>query len=215
MLTILQAKARGVIDGLRQPYDLTTGLTWPDDGDANEAYDRGVNVGQALARARLRIGDTFTVLRLGGRVEPAGGTVTFDVIMADPPWPYDSPRALVGNGGRGSDSGRAAAIIQADVGQHHDVMTVEQIRALSVAGRRPGGHLLPQAQRARPGRAGHRPQHPPRHLPAAHVPRVPGRELGDRASLGDMHRSHDGEKLVEVSDGWHGYLDEGHEWRKC
>jgi hypothetical protein len=25
----------------------------------------------------------------------------FDVIMADPPWPYDSPRALVGNGGRG------------------------------------------------------------------------------------------------------------------
>ena len=19
----------------------------------------------------------------------------------------------------------------------------------------------------------------------------------------------------EVSDGWHGYLDEGHEWRKC
>ena len=29
----------------------------------------------------------------------------FDVIMADPPWPYDSPRALVGNGGRGSDGG--------------------------------------------------------------------------------------------------------------
>jgi hypothetical protein len=28
-----------------------------------------------------------------------------------------------------------------------------------------------------------------------------------RASLGDMH---DG-----VSDGWHGYLDEGHVWRKC
>jgi hypothetical protein len=44
--------------------------------------------------------------------------VRFDVIMADPPWPYDSPRALVGNGGRGSDGGKAAAIIQADVGQH-------------------------------------------------------------------------------------------------
>ena len=71
MLTRLQAKARGVLDGLQQPYDLTMGLTWPDDGDANEAYDRGVNVGQALARAGLRIGDTFTVLRLGGRVEPA------------------------------------------------------------------------------------------------------------------------------------------------
>jgi N6-adenosine-specific RNA methylase IME4 len=56
----------------------------------------------------------------------------FDVIMADPPWPYDSPRALVGNGGRGSDDGKAAAIIQADVGQHYDVMTVEQIKALPV-----------------------------------------------------------------------------------
>lgn len=53
--------------------------------------------------------------------------------MADPPWPYDSPRALVGNGGRGSDGGKAAAIIQADVGQHYDVMTVEQIKALPVA----------------------------------------------------------------------------------
>lgn len=28
-----------------------------------------------------------------------------------------------------------------------------------------------------------------------------------RESLGDMHNG--------VSDGWHGYLDEGHEWRKC
>ncbi len=24
-----------------------------------------------------------------------------------------------------------------------------------------------------------------------------------------------GEKRIQVSDGWHGYLDEGHEWRKC
>lgn len=31
----------------------------------------------------------------------------------------------------------------------------------------------------------------------------------------DMHRSHDGEKLIEVSDGWHGHLNEGHEWVKC
>ena len=28
-----------------------------------------------------------------------------------------------------------------------------------------------------------------------------------RASLGDMHNG--------VSDGWHGYLDEGHRWRKA
>lgn len=52
---------------------------------------------------------------------------TFAVILADPPWPYDSPRALVGNGGRGSDGGKAASIIQADVGQHYDTMTFEQI----------------------------------------------------------------------------------------
>jgi hypothetical protein len=32
-----------------------------------------------------------------------------------------------------------------------------------------------------------------------------------RASLGDRHAELDG----EISDGWHGYLDEGHEWRKC
>ena len=57
----------------------------------------------------------------------------FDVIVADPPWPYDSPRAIVGNGGRRSDGGRAADIIQADVEQHYDVMTVEQIKALPVA----------------------------------------------------------------------------------
>ena len=36
-----------------------------------------------------------------------------------------------------------------------------------------------------------------------------------RESLGDLHESHDGEKRIHVSDGWHGYLDEGHEWRKC
>ena len=60
-------------------------------------------------------------------------TPIFDVIMADPPWPYDSPRALVGNGGRGSDGGKAAAIIQADVSQHYDVMTVDQIKELPVA----------------------------------------------------------------------------------
>lgn len=57
----------------------------------------------------------------------------FDVIMADPPWPYDSPRALVGNGGRGSDGGKAADIIQVDVSQHYNVMTVEQIKSLPVA----------------------------------------------------------------------------------
>lgn len=32
-----------------------------------------------------------------------------------------------------------------------------------------------------------------------------------RASLGDVHHGGDG---VDRSDGWHGYLDEGHVWRR-
>lgn len=56
----------------------------------------------------------------------------FTAVMADPPWPYDKPRALVGNGGRGSDGGRAAAIVQVDVNAHYETMTVEQIKGLPV-----------------------------------------------------------------------------------
>ena len=61
-----------------------------------------------------------------------GFSKTFSGILADPPWPYDSPRALVGNGGRGSDDGKAALIIQADVEQHYPTMTLDQIKSLPV-----------------------------------------------------------------------------------
>jgi N6-adenosine-specific RNA methylase IME4 len=61
--------------------------------------------------------------------------VKFKTIVADPPWPYSTPRAVVGNGGRGSDGGRAAQIIQADVSQHYPVMSIEAISALSVEAR--------------------------------------------------------------------------------
>lgn len=57
----------------------------------------------------------------------------FAAVMADPPWSYDSPRAIVGNGGRGSDGGKAALIIQADVTQHYETMDLEAIKALPVA----------------------------------------------------------------------------------
>ncbi len=67
-------------------------------------------------------------------VQPAFNN-TFAAILADPPWPYDSPRALVGNGGRGSDGGKAAQIIQADVKQHYETMTLDQIKALSIPAR--------------------------------------------------------------------------------
>ena len=44
----------------------------------------------------------------------------------------------------------------------------------------------------------------------------PDGSLEIRASLGDMHTIGAAEGgTTQESDGWHGYLDEGHEWRKC
>jgi N6-adenosine-specific RNA methylase IME4 len=56
----------------------------------------------------------------------------FGVIMADPPWQYGSPRAMVGNRGRGSNNGQAARIIQADTNQHYPTMALSEIKALPV-----------------------------------------------------------------------------------
>lgn len=56
----------------------------------------------------------------------------FRTVLADPPWPYRSPRAVVGNGGRGAQNGTAADIIQADVTQHYNVMSLEEIKSLPV-----------------------------------------------------------------------------------
>ena len=68
---MITTRVRGVLDGLAQPYDLTSGLTWKGNRLANESYDWGVNIGQALARTWLRTADTFTVIRKGGRIQPA------------------------------------------------------------------------------------------------------------------------------------------------
>ncbi len=40
----------GVKDGLRQPYELTSGITWDDYQDLNLAYDKGANLGQKIGR---------------------------------------------------------------------------------------------------------------------------------------------------------------------
>lgn len=56
----------------------------------------------------------------------------FKTVLADPPWPYQSPRAIVGNGGRGSQEGRASSIIQTSVTDHYDVMTIDEIASLRV-----------------------------------------------------------------------------------
>ena len=42
----------GVQDGLENPHDLSMGMTWEDDQDMNEAYDRGVNAGLAEGLSR-------------------------------------------------------------------------------------------------------------------------------------------------------------------
>jgi N6-adenosine-specific RNA methylase IME4 len=56
----------------------------------------------------------------------------FRTILADPPWPYQSPKAIVGNAGRGSQNGRAADIIQANVEQHYNTMSLDDIKKLDV-----------------------------------------------------------------------------------
>lgn len=54
----------------------------------------------------------------------------YSAIIADPPWEYGSPRALVGNGGRGSEG--AEKIVQADVSVHYDTMPLSAIKALKI-----------------------------------------------------------------------------------
>ena len=56
----------------------------------------------------------------------------FGTILADPAWPYCSPRAIVGNGGRGNLHGHAKNIIQVDASAHYPLMTLEAIKALPV-----------------------------------------------------------------------------------
>ena len=57
----------------------------------------------------------------------------YRVIMADPPWRYGSPRALVGTGGRGSLGGRASQLRQVDVTSHYQTMSVHEICRMPVA----------------------------------------------------------------------------------
>jgi N6-adenosine-specific RNA methylase IME4 len=56
----------------------------------------------------------------------------YATILADPPWRYNSPRAIVGNGGRGNKNGTASDIIQVDVSVHYNTMSVEELKALPV-----------------------------------------------------------------------------------
>jgi hypothetical protein len=44
----------GFVDGWHDGRAFSFGLTWDDDQEANEAYDRGVNWGQKFARLFCR-----------------------------------------------------------------------------------------------------------------------------------------------------------------
>jgi hypothetical protein len=51
MKKLMQAYYLGFYDGFRSPYNLSSGLTWQDCINLNEAYDHGVNYGQILGAA--------------------------------------------------------------------------------------------------------------------------------------------------------------------
>jgi N6-adenosine-specific RNA methylase IME4 len=55
---------------------------------------------------------------------------TFGTILADPPWAFRSPQAVVGNGGRGSCG--ANRIVQVNVETHYPTLTVGELRALPI-----------------------------------------------------------------------------------
>lgn len=54
----------------------------------------------------------------------------FSTILADPPWPYHSPKAVIGNGGKGKKG--AEKIKQVDLGNHYPTMSIKDIKALPV-----------------------------------------------------------------------------------
>lgn len=56
----------------------------------------------------------------------------FKTVMADPPWPYSSPAAVVGNGGRGAMGGKVKEMTQTNVLHHYPVMSIDNICALDV-----------------------------------------------------------------------------------
>ena len=56
--------------------------------------------------------------------------IKYGTIYADPPWPYHSPKAVVGNGGRGKLNIETAT--QVDVTAQYKTMSLEEIKKLPV-----------------------------------------------------------------------------------
>ena len=102
---------------------LATVFSLPDDA---EAFLGGARVGPDY---RLQVGDCLEFLVRRGR---KGAFSKFGTILADPAWPYRSPRAVVGNAGRGNQNGRVKDTIQVDAAAHYPLMTLEEIKRLPV-----------------------------------------------------------------------------------
>ncbi len=117
-----------------------------------QAWDLAVEMAEAEKRPVTARDTEQAVQKLNGRfhIDPAWadgepvhtgvrGTnadliaARFRTILADPPWPYHSPKAVVGNAGRGFQNGRATIVTQVDVLAHYNVTSVEEIKALPVA----------------------------------------------------------------------------------
>ena len=73
----------GFRDGLAQPYELSMGMTWPDDQEMNESYDRGVNAGQAEGLRR----EGRPLARRHGNAQVAGTAGGYGVVLHRSPPP--------------------------------------------------------------------------------------------------------------------------------
>lgn len=54
----------------------------------------------------------------------------YSTILADPPWTFNSPAALVGNGGRGKTN--IENILQVNVHSHYPTMSIGQLKSLPI-----------------------------------------------------------------------------------
>ncbi|QDV37617.1 hypothetical protein [Tautonia plasticadhaerens] len=85
---------------------------------------------QAIRQYQEAEGETAVADR--PRTQALRASKRFGAIMADPPRPYRSTRAVLGNGGRGAQGGRAANIVLVSAKAHYMAMPLGEIKALPV-----------------------------------------------------------------------------------
>ena len=58
--------------------------------------------------------------------------IKFKTVVLDCPWKFSSPRALIGNGGRGWQNGKAALRTQVDVSKKYPTMSIDELSKLPI-----------------------------------------------------------------------------------